>query len=84
MLETWLVSFSSEFLSGAYYACECHFSYDYATSVNFVRLMLMLMPQCKPGFTVKARLAARLSPRKTSELILFSRSVARLESVRFN
>ena len=35
------------FFSGANCACVCHFFYAYATSVNFV--MLMLMSQCKPG-----------------------------------
>ena len=39
--------------SGANCACVCHFSYAYATCVNFVMFifMPMLMSKCKPGFT---------------------------------
>ena len=62
ILEPFLVPSSSEFFSGANCAsvasffsgangaCVCHFSYAYATCVNFV--MLMLMSQCKPGLKI--------------------------------
>ena len=54
ILETWLVSFSSEFLFGGNCACVCHFSYAYATSVNFGMLMLMSRLSLERGFESKA------------------------------